>query len=132
MNNFSVPLFFSFFLFLHNPNGDMKMTMNSHKSEIAQIETKIESNLSTFSSFSLGKQLFFANCNVCHISGKNLIIPEKDLKRETLEMNGMNNFNSIIYQITNGKNGMPAFGGRLTELQINELASYVLEESIKP
>jgi cytochrome c6 len=84
------------------------------------------------SSFSLGKHLFFANCNVCHISGKNLIIPEKDLKKETLEMNGMNNFNSIIYQITNGKNGMPAFGGRLTELQINALASYVLEESIKP
>jgi cytochrome c6 len=76
-----------------------------------------------------GKQLFFANCNVCHIGGKNLIIPEKNLKKETLEINGMNTVNAIVYQIINGKNGMPAFGGRLTELEIQEIATYVLEEA---
>jgi cytochrome c6 len=76
-----------------------------------------------------GKKLFIANCNVCHISGKNLIIPEKNLKKETLEMNGMNNFNAIVYQIINGKNGMPAFGGRLQETEIEEIAFYVLQEA---
>jgi cytochrome c6 len=76
-----------------------------------------------------GKKLFITNCNVCHISGKNLIIPEKNLKKETLEMNGMNNFNAIVYQIINGKNGMPAFGGRLQENEIEEIASYVLQEA---
>jgi cytochrome c6 len=78
-----------------------------------------------------GKTLFFTNCNVCHIGGKNLIIPEKNLRKETLETNGMNNFDAIIYQVINGKNGMPAFGGRLQENEIEEIANYVLEESIK-
>jgi mono/diheme cytochrome c family protein len=40
----------------------------------------------------------------------------------------MNNRNSIIYQIINGKNGMPGFGGRLKESEIEEIASYILKE----
>jgi cytochrome c6 len=77
-----------------------------------------------------GKSLFEYNCSVCHIGGTNIIIPEKNLKKETLETNGMNSLNAIIYQIINGKNGMPAFGGRLTEKQIEEIANYVLQESL--
>jgi cytochrome c6 len=72
-----------------------------------------------------GKKIFISNCNVCHSEGKNLIIPEKNLKKEAMETNGMNNLNAIIYQITNGKNGMPAFGSRLKEKQIENVASYV-------
>ena len=44
----------------------------------------------------------------------------------------MNTIEAIMYQVTNGKNGMPAFGGfagRLTETEIEEIASYVLEKS---
>jgi cytochrome c6 len=78
----------------------------------------------------IGKILFNANCAVCHIDGTNIIIPEKNLKKETLEMNGMNNINAIIYQIVNGKNGMPAFGGRLTEKQAEEIATYVFHQSL--
>ena len=33
---------------------------------------------------------------------------------------------SIIYQVLNGKNGMPAFGGRLDQKEIEEVAEYVL------
>jgi cytochrome c6 len=76
-----------------------------------------------------GNKLFISNCNVCHIGGNNLIIPEKNLKKETLKLNGMNDLNSIVYQITNGRNGMPAFGGRLTEKEIINIANYVLNES---
>jgi cytochrome c6 len=76
----------------------------------------------------LGQKLFENNCNVCHYKGNNLIIPEKNLKKETLEMNGMDNIDSIIYQITNGKNGMPAFGGRLSENEIENIAEYVLSD----
>ena len=79
----------------------------------------------------LGKTLFFSNCNVCHNGGNNIIIPEKNLKKETLARNGMNNLESITYQVTNGKNGMPAFGGRLKENEIQEIGIYVLEESLK-
>lgn len=76
-----------------------------------------------------GEQLFFKNCNVCHIGGKNIIIPEKNLQKRTLEVTGMNTVEAIRYQITNGKNGMPAFGGRLEEKEIEEIAVYVLDQS---
>jgi len=77
----------------------------------------------------IGKKQFLLNCNVCHKEGTNVIIPEKNLKKETLKRNGMNTLEAIIYQITNGKNGMPAFGGRLKEEEIENIASYVLDES---
>ena len=78
----------------------------------------------------LGKEIFQANCSVCHIGGTNIIIPEKNLKKNALEANGMNSINAISYQIINGKNGMPAFGGRLNEDEIEKVASYILEKSI--
>ena len=81
------------------------------------------------SSLKQGETLFNLNCSVCHLGGNNIIIPEKNLKKQTLEENGMNNLNAIVYQIINGKNGMPAFGGRLTELEIEEIAKYLLEAS---
>jgi hypothetical protein len=37
--------------------------------------------------------------------GNNIIIPEKNLKKETLEANGMNTISAISYQVINGKNG---------------------------
>jgi hypothetical protein len=43
----------------------------------------------------------------------NLIIPEKNLKKEILQANGIYSQDAIKYQVLNGKNGMPAFGGRL-------------------
>ena len=76
-----------------------------------------------------GETLFHVNCSVCHAGGNNIIIPEKNLKKQTLEENGMNNLNAIVYQIVNGKNGMPAFGGRLTEKEIQEIGTYILEAS---
>lgn len=78
-----------------------------------------------------GEKVFINNCSVCHIGGNNIIIPEKNLKKEALESNGMNTISAISYQVLNGKNGMPAFGGRLTEKEIEEVANYVLEKSFK-
>lgn len=75
-----------------------------------------------------GKFLFLQNCNICHINGTNVIIPEKSLRQDVLKSNGMDNLEAIRYQITNGKNGMPAFGGRLTEMEIQQISKYVLEE----
>ena len=49
---------------------------------------------------------------------------------ETLKNNGLNNIKAISYEILNGKNGMPAFGGRLTEKEINNVANYVLIEAL--
>ena len=78
-----------------------------------------------------GEIIFLNNCSVCHNEGNNIIIPEKNLKKETLEANGMNTKSAIAYQVLNGKNGMPAFGGRLKENEIEAVAIYVLEESLR-
>jgi cytochrome c6 len=78
-----------------------------------------------------GEKIFVTNCSVCHLGGNNIIIPEKNLKKETLEANGMNTISAISYQVVNGKNGMPAFGGRLTEKEIEDVSVYVLQKSGK-
>ena len=78
-----------------------------------------------------GEKVFNNNCSVCHLGGKNIIIPEKNLQKETLEANGMNTIPAISYQVINGKNGMPAFGGRLTDKEIEDVATYVLQKSQK-
>jgi len=76
-----------------------------------------------------GEQIFNANCSACHTGGNNVIMPEKTLKKEILTANQMNNVEAITNQVTNGKNAMPAFGGRLTEDDINNVANYVLNQA---
>jgi cytochrome c6 len=75
-----------------------------------------------------GEKLFELHCISCHANGNNSILPEKNLKKETLEALGINSQSSLIYQIRNGKNGMPAFGGRLKEVEIEEISSYIFEQ----
>jgi cytochrome c6 len=88
-------------------------------------------NISISKAFNVdeGKILFSQNCIACHLNGINVILPEKNLKFESLKANGMDNFKSIEYQIRNGKNGMPAFGGRLKTEEIEKLAVYVIQAS---
>jgi len=50
-----------------------------------------------------GEKGFKNNCIVCHAGGNNIIIPEKNLRKETLEANGMNTKSAIFYQVMNGK-----------------------------
>jgi mono/diheme cytochrome c family protein len=78
-----------------------------------------------------GEILFLQTCSVCHPRGKNLILPEKNLQKESLKANGMNSLNPLIYQIRNGKNGMPGFEDRFTELEIKEVANYLLLHSFE-
>lgn len=78
-----------------------------------------------------GEKIFSANCTACHTGGNNVIMPEKTLKKDALKENGMNNVDAIEYQVTNGKNAMPAFGGRLSDGEIEDVANYVLSQSEK-
>lgn len=78
-----------------------------------------------------GAQVFTANCSACHAGGNNVIMPEKTLKKDALSVNQMNSINAITYQVTNGKNAMPAFGGRLSDTDIEDVANYVLSQSEK-
>lgn len=78
-----------------------------------------------------GEKIFTANCSACHAGGNNVIMPEKTLKKEALEAYGMKSVDAITYQVTNGKNAMPAFGGRLGDSDIEDVANYVLSQTEK-
>merc|ERR1719480_105608 len=78
-----------------------------------------------------GEQIFNANCAACHAGGQNVIMPEKTLEKEALDqyLAGGRSEASVITQVTNGKNAMPAFGGRLSDEDIANVATYVIKTS---
>ncbi|MGK7875960.1 MAG: cytochrome c6 PetJ [Xenococcaceae cyanobacterium] len=78
-----------------------------------------------------GAMVFTANCNACHLGGKNVVNPTKTLSKSDLQKYDMNSIEAITKQVTYGKNAMPAFGGRLSPQQIEDVATYVLEQSDK-
>ncbi|MDJ0688679.1 MAG: c-type cytochrome [Xenococcaceae cyanobacterium MO_188.B32] len=78
-----------------------------------------------------GAKIFSANCAACHAGGNNAVNPQKTLKKADLEKYDKNSIDAIVTQVTNGKNAMPAFGGRLTSDQIEDVATYVLSQADK-
>ncbi|MEO1689925.1 MAG: c-type cytochrome [Cyanobacteria bacterium J06631_6] len=76
-----------------------------------------------------GAKIFSANCAACHAGGRNVIQGEKTLQKDALEKYEMNSLEAITYQVNNGKNAMPAFKGRLTDAQIEDVATYVLSQA---
>jgi cytochrome c6 len=78
-----------------------------------------------------GAKVFSANCAACHMNGGNAVNPAKTLKKEALAQYGKDTVEAIVAQVTNGKNAMPAFKGRLSADQIESVAMYVLEKSDK-
>ncbi|MEM8613960.1 MAG: c-type cytochrome [Cyanobacteria bacterium P01_H01_bin.105] len=78
-----------------------------------------------------GAQVFSANCAACHIGGGNAVNPAKTLKQNDLVAYGKDTPEAIVTQVTNGNGAMPAFGGRLTAEQIENVAAYVLAQADK-
>ena len=78
-----------------------------------------------------GAKVFSSNCAACHMGGRNVVMATKTLQKDALEKYSMNSLEAIINQVTNGKNAMPAFKGKLNAQQIEDVASYVLEKSEK-
>nr|YP_009392171.1 cytochrome c553 [Osmundaria fimbriata]ARW60733.1 cytochrome c553 [Osmundaria fimbriata] len=76
-----------------------------------------------------GLEIFQANCVACHANGENLVVSTKTLKLGALEDNEMNSIGAITDQVTYGKNSMPAFGGRLSEVDVQNVANYVLNQA---
>ncbi|MFN5117229.1 MAG: c-type cytochrome [Cyanobacteriota bacterium] len=82
-----------------------------------------------------GAQIFSANCAACHMGGGNVVNAERTLKKDALEAY-LANYSAdheaaIATQVTNGKNAMPAFGGKLSAGDIADVAAYVEEMSTK-
>ncbi|NET56739.1 MAG: c-type cytochrome [Symploca sp. SIO2E6] len=78
-----------------------------------------------------GKQIFVSECYACHKGGKNLVKDFKTLKREDLEKYDKYSLEKIIDQITYGNSPMPGFQGYLTPVEIEDVATYVLEQAEK-
>ena len=76
-----------------------------------------------------GAKIFSANCAACHAGGNNVVNGAKTLKKDALDKYEMNSLEAIVYQVNNGKNAMPAFKGRLTDAQIDDVATYVLSQA---
>jgi cytochrome c6 len=76
-----------------------------------------------------GKQVFDTNCAACHIGGGNVVNGAKTLKKADLEQYGMASVEAITTQVKNGKAAMPSFLGRLTEEDIEDVATYVLSQA---
>ncbi|MEB3321950.1 MAG: c-type cytochrome [Synechococcaceae cyanobacterium] len=82
-----------------------------------------------------GAQIFSANCAACHMGGGNVVNAERTLKADALEAYladyAADHQAAIAYQVTNGKNAMPAFGGKLSASDIADVAAYVEEQASK-
>lgn len=78
-----------------------------------------------------GSSVFAGNCAACHAGGNNVIENSKTLRKEALEqyLAGGLKPESIVTQVTMGKNSMPAFGGRLDEEEIKDVAAYVYDQA---
>ena len=76
-----------------------------------------------------GAKIFSANCAACHAGGNNVVNGAKTLKKDALDKYEMNSLEAITYQVNNGKNAMPAFKGRLTDAQIDDVATYVMSQA---
>ena len=78
-----------------------------------------------------GQQIFDGNCSACHAGGQNVIQAEKTLQKDALVEYLAGGFKeaSIRTQVTNGKNAMPAFGGKLSDDDIANVAAYVYDQA---
>jgi len=82
-----------------------------------------------------GAKIFGANCVACHMNGGNVVMAQKTLKTDALSKYlkgyGDDPVAAIAYQVKNGKNAMPAFKGRLSDAQIEDVATYVAQQAEK-
>lgn len=79
-----------------------------------------------------GAKIFSANCNACHLGGKNVVMAPKTLKSDALSkyLDGYDEdpIAAITTQVTNGKGAMPSFK-RLGDKAIADVAAYVAAQA---
>lgn len=76
-----------------------------------------------------GAKLFTVHCAACHQGGRNVIQADKTLKLDALQANNIDSIEAITTQITQGKMAMPSFTAKLTAEEIEDVATYVLNQA---
>ncbi|EIE23706.1 cytochrome c6, partial [Coccomyxa subellipsoidea C-169] len=78
---------------------------------------------------SAGEEVFSNNCAACHTGGANVVQAEKTLQKDALVAHWCFADMLLSAQVTNGKNAMPAWAGRLSEDEIQDVAAYVYDQA---
>lgn len=78
-----------------------------------------------------GAKIFSTICAACHVGGGNVVIGTKTLKLDALTQYKMDSLEAITNQVTKGKGAMPSFKSRLKPDDIQDVASYVLDQAAK-
>ena len=78
-----------------------------------------------------GAQIFSVQCAGCHVNGGNIVRRGKTLKLKALKRNHMDSLDAIATLVANGKNNMSAYKDRLSPKEIEDVATYVLEQAEK-
>ncbi len=76
-----------------------------------------------------GAEIFQAHCVGCHINGGNIIRRGKTLKLSALKRQGVDSVPAIAALVANGKSPMSAYRDRLTDAEIQAVATYVLQQA---
>lgn len=76
-----------------------------------------------------GARLFEIHCAGCHINGGNIVRRGKTLKLKALQRNQVDSEDAIAHLVTQGKGNMPAYTDRLSQVEIQAVAAYVLEQA---
>ncbi|DBA84776.1 TPA: hypothetical protein ACH3X1_005815 [Trebouxia sp. C0004] len=82
-------------------------------------------------SLELGEEVFSNNCAACHAGGGNVVAAGRTLEADAISqyLDGGLNVESVVKQVQNGKNAMPAWSGRLDEDEIQSVSEYVYNQS---
>ena len=82
-----------------------------------------------------GEQIFSSNCAACHMGGGNVIRASRTLSQQDLQAHLesylQDPIEAIENQIENGRNAMPAFEGKLSASDIDDVAAFVERQAEK-
>lgn len=74
-----------------------------------------------------GEALFLRHCAGCHPQGRNLLYPQKDLRRLTLAANGITKPEDIMNSMRNPGTGMTRFDRSvISDAEAQRIADYIL------
>eukprot|EP00814_Leptocylindrus_danicus_P017469 CAMPEP_0116005170 /NCGR_PEP_ID=MMETSP0321-20121206/1018_1 /TAXON_ID=163516 /ORGANISM="Leptocylindrus danicus var. danicus, Strain B650" /LENGTH=172 /DNA_ID=CAMNT_0003473571 /DNA_START=56 /DNA_END=571 /DNA_ORIENTATION=- len=79
-----------------------------------------------------GSKIFEANCVACHVGGKNLVNPERNLSKEAIYKNlGQVEESTVKKFIQDGlvHRGVFAFGGKLKDTEFSDVSAFVVDQA---
>lgn len=96
-------------------------------------DARVSATLAAFAGdVDAGGLIFRANYAACPLRGNSALTNEETLGKEARVTHEAGGFSeeSVAYQVANGKNAMPAFGGRQSVDEIGDVVSFVFDQAL--